>query len=142
MKSKTNEKIFQYFRDSCRGLDMATARGKIQKRFKTLTAAKWYRLKPALERLRSGDGQSLTDPPNELTCSPPSEGTQLSTIPESTPPEAKVALAQLMAINSQQEARCQTLQVENSALRDRVGRSESRIRVLVGMLKVVLGAIQ
>ncbi len=136
-----NARIFQYFRDNCRGIDLSTARQRIQQRFKDVDTAKWHRLKPALKKMVSLDDQSLADPPTDFPCSPQVFEPQ-SVIPENATPEAKAAISQLVAVNCQQECRIQTLQVENSALRDGVGRSESRIRVLKGMLKVVLGAMQ
>lgn len=134
--SKQTIRVLQFYRESCSGLDMAAARKRIQQRFPAITNARWYRLKPALNRLSQQADQPLTGPPAAL-CNPPPFEPQL-TIPNDTTPEAKVAISQLIAINSQQECRIQTQQVENSALRDRVGRSESRNRVLVEMLKVVL----
>ncbi len=135
-----NDRIFQYYRDKCQGVDLSTARQRIQKRFPDVTTAKWHRLKPALEKMAPGAGQSLADPPNETTCQPQGYEPQI-TIPDGTTPEAKAAISQLVAVNCQQECRIQTLQVENSSLRDGVGRSESRVRVLRSLLKVVLAAM-
>lgn len=135
-----NARIYQYFRDKCQGINLSTARQRIQQRFPDVTTAKWHRLKPALEKMVPGAGQPLTGPPNETTCQPQGYEPQV-TIPDNTTPEAKAAISQLVAVNCQQECRIQTLQVENSSLRDGVGRSESRVRVLKSLLRVVLAAM-
>jgi hypothetical protein len=116
---------------------MTTAQKRLNRRFPKLSKARWRKLGPAVCRQLQND-QPLVGPSAE-TCNPPRDPEVA--IPDDMTPAAKAAIAQLMAVNSQSECRAQTLQVENSVLKDRVGRSESQVRVLKSMLKVVVGAM-
>lgn len=138
---KQNAQIYQYFQENCKDMSMQAAREHLQSRFPGITTAKWHNLKRKLSNLQASRAeQRVADLPTELTCHPQRYEPQ-PVIPEDTTPEAKAAISQMVAVNCQQECRIQTLQVENSVLKDGVGRSESRVRVLKDMLKVVLAAM-
>lgn len=130
--------VLQYCRQKCLGLNMSDTQKRVLKRFPSVSKARWHRLEPAIVRLLAA--QDDTSPSVETISYPPHEPPLV--LPDDMTPAAKAAMAQLMAVNCQSECRAQTLQVANQVLKDQMGRSESRVRVLKSMLKVVLDAME